>query len=293
MLRKFFLYIAISWPLSYVSAQLPKTDVYMAEFKNLNTAPILTSIKFLNKFNPNGYNNQPKFIAYDDLFLTVAKDTAQTTEIVRLGIKTNEYYSFTATEGISEFSATLMPQNGKVSCVRIEADGKDQSLWSYPADRSGIGNRLLPDLKNVGYYTWISKDSIALFLVGSPNTLVLANVKSGKTDFIEDNIGRCMRYDTDGTLYFVHKSRPDLWELKTYKISTKEISTLCHMPLGREDFDVLINGNIICGDGSKLKMMPSGKSKEWVEFADFSKYGINNINRISVIRDRLVFVNNK
>lgn len=278
---------------STLVAQLPKTDLYLAEFKGLSAVPQLLKIKYLNDFNPNGYNNQPGFFTFDELFLTVGKDTSNTTEIYHLNLKSAEYFRFTETPGISEFSATSSMQKGKISCVRIEPDGKDQSLWSYPADRSGMGSRLLPNLKNIGYYAWLNKDSVALFLVGNPHTLVIADVNTGKTDFIIDNIGRCIKYDNEGRLFFVHKVKSDLWQLKSLDIQNRNTKVICTMPPGREDYDLLINGNIIAGDGSKLKTINPAKSTEWVEIADFSNLGINNINRLVAVRDRVVFVNNK
>lgn len=284
----FILFLPISG-----STQLPKTDLYMAEFKNLSSVPKILNIKYLNDFNPNGYNNQPRFISYDELYLTVGLDTNRFTDIYSLNLKNNNFFRFTATDKISEFSASPSLQSGKVSCVRIEPDGKDQSLWSYPEDRSGAGNRVLPALNNIGYYSWINEDTVALFLVGSPHQLVLADIKSGKKELISENIGRCLKYDNDGNLYFVHKIKPDLWQLKAFHISDKAISVVCQMPTGREDYDLLINGTIITGDGSKLKSIDPIKSKEWTEIADFSSAGILNINRLTVVRDRIVFVNNK
>lgn len=278
---------------SLVIAQLPKTDVYLAEFKNLNSEPKLLTIKFLNDFNVNGYNNQPRFISYDELYLTVGLDTNRYTDIYRLNLKNNNFFRFTATDKISEFSASPSSQSGRVSCVRIELDGKDQSLWSYPEDRSGTGNRILPKLNNIGYYCWVSKDSVALFLVGSPHQLVLSDISTGKNELISENIGRCLKYDNEGNLYFVHKIKPDLWQLKVFHIADKAISVVCQMPTGREDYDLLVNGMIITGDGSKLKSINPSKSKDWTEIADFSSTGISNINRLTVVRDRIVFVNSK
>jgi len=274
-------------------AQLPKTDLYLAEFTNLSGAPLLKDVKFLNKFNPNGYNNQPGFISYDELYITVGLENAKFTDIYQLNLKTNEYFPFSETESISEFSATQSKQEGKVSCIRIEVDGKDQSLWSYPADRSNTGKRLLPKLTNVGYHTWLNKDSVVLFLVGSPQTLVLANVENDIVEPITDNIGRCIKYDQNNLLYYVHKSTPDIWNLMSYNINNKQKSIICKMPKGKEDYDFLINGKILCGDGSILKMFDPSKDIEWANVANFSSYGINNINRLAIVRDRIVFVNSK
>jgi hypothetical protein len=278
---------------SAIFAQLPKTDVYFAEFKTLGTNPQMVSLKYLNGFNPNGYNNQPKFFGYDEIFMTSAIDTAQTTDIYHLDLKKTEIFRVTDTEKISEFSPAPTPLLGWFTCVRIESDGVDQSLWKYPTERSGQGTRLLPNLKNIGYYAWINQDTLALFLVGSPHKLAVANVKTGTVETIVESIGRCLKVDNNGNLIFVHKISTDNWVLKTFHIQDKSMSIVCKMPIGREDFDIMINGTLVVGDGSMIKTFLPGKDKDWISIADLTAKGINNINRLSVVRDRMVFINNK
>jgi hypothetical protein len=278
---------------SAIFAQLPKTDVYLAEFRNFSSQPQMVALKYLNEFNPNGYNNQPKFFSYDEIYMTTAIDTQKSTDIYHLNIKYNQRYRVTNTEKISEFSPAPVPSGKSFTCVRIESDGVDQSLWKYPVDRSDAGSRLLPSLKNIGYYVWLNKDSVALFLVGSPHKLVLANVLTEKVETLTENIGRCLKTDNNGHLLFVHKITNEDWLLKSYHIQDKVMNTICRMPSGREDFDIMVNGTLVVGDGPYLKTFLPGKDQDWITIADLSLKGINNINRLSVVRDRILFVNNK
>ena len=71
------------------------------------------------------------------------------------------------------------------------------------------------------------------------------------------------------------------------------MSVICKMPSGKEDFDIMMNGTLVVGDGSMIKTFIPGKDIDWISIADFSLKGINNINRLSVVRDRIVFINNK
>jgi hypothetical protein len=288
--------LVLFWSLTLLStsvAQLPKTDIYLAVFSDMSSQPQLMSVTFLNDFNKNGYNNQPNFVSKDELFVTVGKDTNKYTDLYRVNINSKEFFKFSDTDGISEFSANQTPQKGRVTCVRIEPDGKDQSLWSYPEDRSGPGFRILPSLKNIGYYSWLSKNEVALFLVGSPHKLVIADIATGKNTLVSENIGRCLKYDGKSQLFFVHKITPDTWQLKSYHAPSKKIATICQMPAGREDFELLPNGNILTSDGSKIKMLQPGLSDMWREIADMADRGIHHINRITASGDKVVFVNNK
>lgn len=285
--------ILFLYSFSIIWSQLPMSDIYLAELKNISTTPKISSVKYLNDFNTHGYNNQARFFTYNDIYFAASMDTTNKTDIYHLDIKTQTMSRVTDTENISEFSPTPMPIEGQFSVVRIEADGKTQSLWQYPIDRSSKGVRLLKDLDNVGYHAWLSEQSVALFLVGKENTLAIANIKTQKTDIILDNIGRCLKIDNDKNLVFVHKIRPDLWLLKKYDTKDKAISTICQLPAKSEDFDIMSNGKFIIGDGSKIKIFDKETNTDWVEIADFSLLKIDQINRISVFRDRIAFVNNQ
>jgi hypothetical protein len=135
------------------------------------------------------------------------------TEVAKLNILTKRLYRVTNTIE-SEFSPTLSPDPRYFSTVRIERNGRDQSLWLYPVDRSSYGRRLLEDIDNVGYHLWLSEDEVALFLVTNPIRMAIANVESGVYKIILENIGRCLRLNQNGEIIFVHKLSTKDWYLK-------------------------------------------------------------------------------
>lgn len=278
---------------SSVIGQLPKTDVYLATIKNIGTKPQMTSLSYLSGFNKDGYNNQAKLFAYDRIYVTSAIDTHKITDIYKIDLNDNELSQVTDTEQISEFSPTPSPIKDHFSVVRIEADGSTQTLWLYPDNQSNKGYRVLKKLGNIGYHCWINEDSVALFLTGTPHTLAIAQLSTGKTELIADDIGRCLKYDGNENVYFVHKIQTNLWVLKSYHIITKNMNTICQMPSNREDFEILPNGSFIIGDGPTIKSFNPEKDSSWVVAFDLSDQNIMNINRVNIFRDRLVFINNK
>ncbi len=278
---------------SAVFGQLPKTEVYLATVKNLSTKPVMTSLSYLSSFNTAGYNNQARLFTYEEIYLTCAIDTNKVTDIYRIDLKDNEINKVTDTKQISEFSPTPSPIKDHFSVVRIEADSVTQTLWLYPSDQSNKGYRVLKKLGNVGYHCWINQDTVALFLTGTPHTLAIAQLSTGKTEIIVNNIGRCLKTDDGNYLYFVHKVSTELWLLKSYHLSDKEMITICQMPQNREDFELLPNGTFITGDGSTIKTFNPQKDNTWNTAFDLSGQNIMNINRVNILRDRLVFVNNK
>ncbi len=271
-------------------AQMPKTDVYMAEIDDIWHSPKLTKLTYLNHFNQNGYNNQARFVNDQEIYLTVATDLSDKTDIYALNPGKSTYYYVTQTQGISEFSA--IPYQNSLATVRIEADGTDQSLWLYPMDRSHAGSRLFPALKNIGYFAYLDENRVALFLVGKPHQLAIGDIKSSEISIITENIGRCLKTNGKGILYFVDKTQKDIWVLKQYDTQEKTIQTIQQMPTGSEDFD-LTDGLFITTQGSKILSLNGKSSKDWEEIMDFSGFNISNINRPSVYKNKIIFINNK
>ncbi|MEZ4909417.1 MAG: hypothetical protein R2774_01010 [Saprospiraceae bacterium] len=274
-------------------AQFPITDLYLAELKNISLEPKVSAITYLSSFNAGGYTNQPNFFDYNTIYATVVGKHDSIADIIKIKLSNREYTKITNTEAISEFSPSPIIESDQFSVVRIEADGVTQTLWQYPLDRSNKGKRLLKKLNNVGYYCWLSKDKVALFLVGKNNTLAIGDVKNDDVSMIAENIGRCIRSKDAENILFVHKIRPDFWLLKSYNINEKVISTICQMPKGREDFELIGDNAYLAGDGSKIMYYHSEKSSNWESIADLSSTGISNITRLAIARDRLAFVDVK
>ncbi len=274
-------------------AQLPKSEIWMADFKNIHTQPVLFSISLLSDFNPDGYNNQPQFWNYNELYISAAIDTSTKTDIYALNIQNKTFRQVTNTPSVSEFSPTFHPNGKDFSCVRIEEDGVDQSLWLYPENRSNIGSRLLNSLQNVGYHTWIDPSNVALFLVNQPHKLALANTSTGEVQILIDDIGRCLKTSINQELFFVHKLAANQWVLKKYDLNQKVISSIIKMPFETEDFEILSNGSFITARGTRMLIFDPKKDKDWRVLYDFELLGLTNIQRPIVFRDRIVFVNNK
>lgn len=276
-----------------LEAQLPKSDIYLFEVKLTGAELLVKNPVFCTHFNQNNYNNQPAFFDYNIVYINAATTDSSTTDIYSLDFRENNLKKITNTPSISEFSPTLMPSKDRFSVVRIESDGKTQSLWTYPLNKNDMGYRLLDNLDNVGYHAWISDELVALFLVDTPHRLSIGNIKTKAVDFILDDIGRCLKVNDDGLLYFVHKIQKDIWLIKNYDHITKKINTICQMPTGSEDFEILKNGMLVCGQKSKLMYFYPGKQTEWIVAEDLAEIGINNITRIASARDRLILVNSK
>ncbi len=262
---------------------IPVTDVYAFSMKKLNdTTYNFSNPRFLTQFNMDGYNNQPHFFKENELYLTVQFPDTDQTDIFSLNLETNELTQVTATvEG--EYSPTIMPDRYEFSAVRVEADGQNtQRLWKFPIDRSTMGEPVFKQITGVGYHHWISPYKAALFVVGQPTTLVLANTLTGSTIQLMENIGRGMQRLPGDNLSFIHKLSPTNWVLKemdTYTYRSKDIvKTLPNS----EDFLYLDDGTFIMGNGSKLYKFNKYSDQDWKEIADFRYFGVKNITRLAL-----------
>lgn len=269
--------------------QLPKTSIHIVELKNLFGKPSILDVSYITSFNGDGYNNQPYFLEYDKLLMTLCLGNSNHPDVFYLDLASNTYNKVTATEGLGEYSPTLRPSSNLISCVRTEKDGKTQSLWTYPTDRSSIGSRLLRSISNVGYYNWISSDTVAIFLVKDPNELKIFDIKSGLSQSIATNTGRSLR-SKDQKLYYVDKSVQNNWGLRVYDFKTSTSSLVINMPTGVEDFDLLSNGAFIIGDNTKLYTHNPSSDYGWNLLGDLSHLNIKKISRISSFKDRLAIV---
>lgn len=274
-----------------INAQMPPADLYLCKINLTQKNIVAGTPVLLNEFNTGGYNNQPFFWDYNKVFITTAKDDKKT-EIYQLDLEKKEFFRFTATENISEFSPKTNPDGKTLNVVRIEEDGKSQTLWSYPLDRSDFGYNVIPSLTNVGYYTWLSQEKVALFLVDTLPTLAVANVKTGQVFSIMENIGRCLK-EKNGLLYFTQKTRDNQHTVKKYDVAEQTIQHVFNLPPMVEDFDILSDGKFLFGIGSQLFMYNPEKPSDPYAVSDLSAYGINNIKRIATARDRLMLVDQK
>ncbi len=274
------------------SGQLPKTDLYMLTLLNNGEKISLKDPIYMSGFNPDGYNNQPYFITPNELYITSDLYDKTYTDFLKLNIRTSKYYRVTATDSISEYSPTPRALSGYFSAIRVEKDGITQSLWIYPTNHKNDGKRLFMDIANVGYHCWLSEKEVALFLVDTPMKLSIGNLEDKSLTMIDTDIGRCFRQDDKGNLLYLHKTSESTWHLKSYNVENNTTTTITKTIANSEDFELLSDGTIVMGQGSKLYSLNPTIDKEWKQIVDLAEYDILNITRLAVSRNKLILVDN-
>jgi hypothetical protein len=268
---------------------LPSTSISLFKFEPASTE-VLSEPKYLTGFNPTGYNNQPTFFGPDILYITSDWEANGQTDLLKLNLKSESILKVTDTPD-SEYSPTRTPDNQGISCISVPPDQTEnpiQWLWKYPLDRTNSGNAVSYDFENVGYHHWINSSQVAIFLVGDPHQLIIYNTSNGEVTNVDENIGRCFRMNDQGRLVYVHKAAHNIWYLKTYDVTTGTKNIIGETKTGSEDFEILDDGKMIMGQGSKLFIL--GDIGGWTELVDLNKYNVKKISRLAIQNNKIAIV---
>lgn len=257
----------------------PPPDIYLSRITLERDVPkVGAPINFTDR---PGYDNQPGFSSDGNgIFFTSVREDAQA-DIYRYDVATKRTTRITATAPESEYSATSIEGGRAISVVRVERDST-QRLWRFPLD-GGTPTVILDRVRPVGYHAWADDHTVALFVLGSPNTLQLADTRTGKSDTIATNIGRSLhRIPGINRVSFVRKVAPGDWWIESLDPTSKETMRLVRLPEGVEDYAWLPSGSVLCGRDSKLLWWSGKNGDDWREVADFARAGVKGITRLAV-----------
>lgn len=281
--------IASAQPASPARPAAPPPDVYLVSVTLDRETPKVGMP--LNITDRAGYDNQPSFTSdQKGVFFTSVRDDAQA-DIYRYDIATKQTTRVTTTAPESEYSATPIDGGRAISIVRVERDSA-QRLWRFPLDGSAP-SVILERVRPVGYHAWADDHTLALFVLGSPNTLQLADTRSGAAETLASGIGRSLhRIPRTNRISFVRKVAPTEWWIESLDPASREMTRLIRLPEGVEDYAWLPGGSMVCGRDARLLWWSGKAGSEWKEIADLSSSGVRGITRLAVSArgDLLAFV---
>jgi Tol biopolymer transport system component len=258
--------------------QAPDADIFLVNLSRTGGKLAVTGAR--NLTNRPGYDNQPNWSRDgSSLFFTSVREGEQA-DIYRLNPATGEATRVTLTSPESEYSATPMPRKNAISVIRVERDST-QRLWSVSLEGAPDAV-VLERIKPVGYHTWANDTLLALFVLGSPNTLQLASTTTGRGDTIITSIGRSLHTTRDGQVSFVHKVSNEEWWLMLLDPKTRQTRRLVRMPRRVEDYSWTPDGLVLAGEGSVLKVFDPRSGGDWQVVGDLAQFGMAGITRLSV-----------
>ena len=270
----------------------PPTDIHLVSLVNRGgRVAVGTPVNITARA---GYDNQPSFTPDGaSILYTSVRDDGQS-DIYRYDIATRRTTRVTATPE-SEYSATVMPGGTRMSVVRVEADST-QRLWSFALDGSDP-RVVLEGIKPVGYHAWADDSTLALFVLGSPATLQVANVRTGTARQVLGGIGRSITPipPRGDAISFVHKVGRTEWWIKRLDPRTDSIRALVQTPSDSEDHAWMPDGSVLMARADSLfRWTPrvaagrptasgtQGSAPAWELLATFPDPGLRQISRLAV-----------
>lgn len=271
-------------------SQVPDTEIFLADLQE--TSNSLTINNPQNITNRKGYDNQPSFTPDGNRILYTSMQADEQTEIAAYDLRKKTTALLTHTpEG--EYSPTVTPDGKHFSVIRTEMD-KTQRLWQF--ELSGKNPSLvLPNIKPVGYHCWYGSDSLALFVLGQPNSLQVATKSQDKAQVITNSIGRSLhRIPKQAAVSFIRKVSATVWNVERLDIKTLQTSPIIQTIAGSEDCVWTPSGTLLMAGGSKLYKFNPANDTTWQEIANFNILGIKQITRLAVSKDgkKVAFVGN-
>lgn len=256
----------------------PETDIFLMD---LDTAGVLWKATQVTRVTDrDAYDNQPYFEPDGESLLFTSAADGQT-DIARYSIAEAATERVTETPE-SEYSPTPTPGWPGFSTVRVEADGT-QRLWRFCSSGGCTPEVVFEEIAPVGYHAWIGPETVAMFVLGEPHELVVADTLTQEPRTAAQNIGRALhRVPGRNAVSFVDKSIDDMWTVSILDLDTDKVTKIVQTPPGSEDFVWWSEKELLIGFGSKLFHFDLDESDAWREVADLAEHGIAGITRMSV-----------
>jgi len=283
------------------AAPPPDTEIFLAP---LSPGASPSVGRPVNITNSPGYDNQPSFTPDGAGILFTSIRGGTQTDIYRYDIASGVTTRVTSTPE-SEYSPTVTPDEAHMSVIRAEADGT-QRLWRFTID-GRAPELVLTNVKPVGYHAWADDHTLALFVLGPPATLQLADTTTGNASVLATGINRSIqRIPGGGTISFVERAAPAdatggvTLSIRELDPKTKRITPLVDAVAGAREADCAWtpDGMLVMAEkdvlyGWRRPSTGSGQAGAgWRRLADLAALGLHGVTRIAISPkgDRIAFV---
>ncbi len=274
----------------------PDTEIFLAPLSTRDGA--LTIGPPIDITNSPGYDNQPSFTpdGRSILFTSVrgsSADGPSQTDIYRYDASSGTIARVTNTPD-GEYSPTVTPDGAHISVIRQYPD-TTQELWQFTMD--GTQRSRLLTAKPVGYHAWIDDHTVALFVLGQPATLQLADTRSDTSEIVARGIGRSLQRIPGGqTISFGEPAGADATATLTVREldpKTRRVTPLVDAVAGAKEADCAWtpDGMLLMAEKDVLYGWRRGDST-WRRVADLAALGLHGVSRLAVspTGDRIAIV---
>lgn len=230
------------------------------------------------------YDNQPHFTP-DGSGLWYTANDAQSgqSDIWRYDFATERVTRITQSAPESEYSATPLPDGSGISTIRVEADST-QRLWRFSLD--GLNpSVILPDLAPVGYHKWVDESTLVMFVLGSPPTLQVGDVRTGRSRVVTEDIGRSIQ-NIPGTfdVSYVQRNEDGSTTIMRLPGDGGDPEPIAETVAGGDFHAWTPNRVLLMADGPRVFARRYELDATWQQIADFSDLHVN-LSRLAVSPD--------
>lgn len=253
----------------------PATEIFLFDLKIRKGNVMLENP--VNITSHPGYDNQPSFHPSLPLvYYSSARDDGRT-DIFAFNWRNGRTMQITKTQE-REYSPQITPDKKYISCI-IQRDNNKQDLGQYPTE--GGEAQVLINWLTVGYHAWMNPETLAVFVLGAPQTLRVVNPGSGKDRIVAENIGRSIhRIPGTEAISFVDKSDPERFLVRRIN-QDLSISDIGPAMSRNEDICWLPDGRILSSDGTQLWVFDT-TTRIWSKIAGSV---LNGVTRLAVSPD--------
>lgn len=270
--------------------ELPEMEIYLAP---LSGSPDNIRVGVpANITNHPGYDNQPFFLPDGKSLFYVSAGENRKTDIWQYDLAAGTRTQLTDTPRESEYSPKLAPDGNGLSVIHEPESGVGQQVWRYDLDDPKSGRPVLA-FRSTGYHAWGQGERyLAVFALGEPPTLRLADMWTGSISVMFENIGRALYALPDGSGYtFTQQLEGARFGVRRLELSTMSVSELFDLPGTSQDYALLPDAenpsrpDFLSADGAQLYFRDGAGAGEWRAVADFSSHGIKKVTRLAVSSD--------
>lgn len=291
-MRALFLVAAAGFGLLQLSAAAQQTPPAPMAATDIYLLPLTDGLASLKSAKPSpisiapGYDNQPMFSADGRRIVFAANRDGKQVDIFvfeRAGHHVSQLTETAENENSPTFLPAGIGEPGGFSVVRTEPD-RAQRLWRFDA-QGHHPELVLTDVKPVGYHAWVDAERVALFVLGQPATLQIANVRIGTAEIAADGIGRSLHH-IPGTrsVSFVHREASGQFWVTEIEIPSKQMTRVVKAVDGSTDHDMawMPDGQtMIMSAGTKVFAWTRGAAG-WTEVFDASTHQLGVVSRLAV-----------
>jgi len=277
------LLLAAESAIAQAASAPPNSDIFIARILHAGDSISLGAAQ--NVTRRPGYDNQPAFLTDATGILYTAIDSSGQADVWRYDIRSRRRVRLTSTPE-SEYSPTMMPGSTRFSVIRVERDST-QRLWSFRLD--GTDPQLvLESLAPVGYHAWLDQFRLAVYVLGTPNTLHVLRRDGSEDDVRASRIGRTIqRVPAQGWYSFVQLDSTRTPWIVAQPFEGGAVSRLVRLPEGNEFYTWSPDGTLLSSTGDHLVRWNgmSGEGSAWLPVVSAAPFPVKDISRLAVSPD--------